>query len=331
MEEKIKVNLPQSVIQSLDKDAYNFAFVKKDGSKNRNAFINTLILSYYEEFSLKEEQRYKIVSNELSKWKDVSAELKKDISKTIAIKLDAFYLKGKKELYSEALAFKPTKESSKTIQEIQASLPKGTSLSDYFRRLFTSYTHLMADQREAIIFKSVYQYLNKAILEHKRAYIEFGLTDTGQPIKIQPFALFTPLEETHIYVLGTDYEDQIVFYRLSTISKVMVIYEDSIFPHEVYLQLKKFQDNDPRLLDNIHSVRTEIVLTEKGVKMFNKNYIYRPIPDSINGNTYVFSCSQEQLFKYFCNFGSEARVICPLDLKNRLRDYFSEALQIYAY
>ena len=51
MEEKIKISLKESILSTLKKDCANFGFNKKPNELNKNAFINTLIVNYYEKFN----------------------------------------------------------------------------------------------------------------------------------------------------------------------------------------------------------------------------------------------------------------------------------------
>ena len=55
MLEKIKISVPKSTYDILIKDCENFGFLKSSNVLNRNLFLNTLIVNYYEKFSLEEE------------------------------------------------------------------------------------------------------------------------------------------------------------------------------------------------------------------------------------------------------------------------------------
>ena len=56
MQEKIKIYLPNDIYQIILKDMELFEFYKKDGSLNRNEFLNKLITNYYEIYSLNNEK-----------------------------------------------------------------------------------------------------------------------------------------------------------------------------------------------------------------------------------------------------------------------------------
>lgn len=66
MDEKIKVSLPQNVLDALKKDCGDFKIVKANGLPNMNAFINTLIVNFYQTFSAAEESFQQSVKNALA-------------------------------------------------------------------------------------------------------------------------------------------------------------------------------------------------------------------------------------------------------------------------
>ena len=70
-------------------------------------------------------------------------------------------------------------------------------------------------------------------------------------------------------------------------------------------------------------------LTEKGKKLFERIYLYRPTPVSIEGNIYTFNCSAFQALYYFQRFGDQALIIKPKRLGIEMRDYYYFALKKY--
>ena len=54
MDEKIKISLSKNTLDVLKKDCADFKVVKENGQPNMNAFINTLIVNFYETFSASE-------------------------------------------------------------------------------------------------------------------------------------------------------------------------------------------------------------------------------------------------------------------------------------
>ena len=66
MDEKIKISLSKNTLDVLKKDCADFKIVKENGQPNMNAFINTLIVNFYEAFSASEETLHEDVKTALS-------------------------------------------------------------------------------------------------------------------------------------------------------------------------------------------------------------------------------------------------------------------------
>lgn len=85
MKDKIKISLPESVLSTMKSDCKNFNFLKSDDSINFNAFVNTLVVNFYETFSASEEALRDDVSKALSGLPDKSKErVYSDVIKIIA-------------------------------------------------------------------------------------------------------------------------------------------------------------------------------------------------------------------------------------------------------
>ena len=65
MEEKIKISIPKVTLELLKKDCEDFKILKSDEKINMNAFINTLIVNYYKEFSAGEESLHNEIQTAL--------------------------------------------------------------------------------------------------------------------------------------------------------------------------------------------------------------------------------------------------------------------------
>ena len=68
---------------------------------------------------------------------------------------------------------------------------------------------------------------------------------------------------------------------------------------------------------------------KKGKRLFEKIYLYRPTPISIEENIYTFNCSANQLLYYFERFGENALILSPKKLGIFMRNYYYFALKKY--
>lgn len=72
-----------------------------------------------------------------------------------------------------------------------------------------------------------------------------------------------------------------------------------------------------------------IQLSRKGMELFKKMYVHRPIPLRIENNDYFFECSYNQIIQYFARFGKEAYVVYPQSVRDSLRAFHADAVARY--
>ena len=131
MLEKIKISVPKSTYDILIKDCENFGFLKSSNVLNRNLFLNTLIVNYYDKFSLEEEsfkeKLLKVINEHID---ENQLELLENIINAIS-KDESVELNKKTEIIN----LKPTKLSEKHILFIENNLIGNKSISSYTSKL----------------------------------------------------------------------------------------------------------------------------------------------------------------------------------------------------
>lgn len=325
MEEKIKISLPSFTKDILLKDCENFNFFKDEHTINKNLFINTLIVNYFESFSNDEKSFHEDLTNVLLDNMDVyNSEVLDQIIKV----LEKRNSKKKKDDTTVSLSFKPTKLSNKTIEYINSILINNESISSYYRRLLNSYVHKPMNERELIIFKDNYETLTTSINESLRVCI---FLNNGVLYKdFSVYAVAPSKDELFNYVIGVDSHNTLFTIRLNKINNVTLTNKKREITKEdqdiLKKQLKKgVQYPIPR--DEIEEI--VIRLTEEGKRLFKRIYLYRPTPIKIEGDLYYFDCSYSQANQYFRRFGKHAIVESPSKLGIALKVYYKNANKAY--
>ncbi|MBQ9103536.1 MAG: hypothetical protein IJY57_00415 [Clostridia bacterium] len=323
MIEKIKISLPVATLDLLKKDCLDFKILKNDGKINFNAFINTLILNFYEEFSAAEENLYDSVKKTLINLpKRQADEIFPSILKIFAKRESGSEEKKKTTTFS----FKPTKNSEKAVVHIENVLLSCESISSFYRRLFLAYSQKTKNEREKIIHKENYEILKKAV--EKQTTVCISLT-TGIVMKdVSVYGVFHSKDELFNYVLCFNKNNTTV--RLATIRSVSINNKSSFIPEENIRYFEKQVSCAVQYpISNTDNQPIQVILTKKGKELFNKIYLYRPTPISINGDEYVFDCSANQLLYYFERFGENALIVSPKKLGVFMRNYYHFALKKY--
>ena len=323
MTEKIKISVPEKIYELLRKDAKDFRILKPSGEENLNAFINSLVMNFYEEFSADDERLRDSIKGALS---SIPEKYAKEAFSEV---MNAITKRDKEENLgkSVALSFKPTKASESVTVYIENVLLKNESLSSFYRRLFIAYSKKLKNDREKIIHKHNYELLAAAVKKGLQVCISL---DNGHVYNdASLYAVEPAKDELFNYVLFfSDKKNRTL--RLAKIKTVSILAKNA----EISEDSKAMFDRQITAgaqypiypSDNDH---IKVQLSEKGRALFEKIYLYRPTPIAIEGDVYVFDCSANQVLYYFERFGSEALILSPKKLGIFMRNYYYFALKKY--
>ena len=226
--------------------------------------------------------------------------------------------------------FKLTKKTHKIIENIQEYHLNGSSLSEYFRQMFTSYSLLSRDKREAVIFKDTWDTIHDAIKSNKK--IKFK-TKNGYLHKVSPFAVTPSHEEFFNYLIcedeNADASTTVRSYRINRIEPdtIWKVHETRHFSEEYKPLLAKTAKLGPQFAIK-EDKEICVILTEEGQSIFKQIYLQRPKPSRIEGDHYYFTCSEQQVENYFTKLGNHA-FVCDLDIAQRMRDKFKDNYEYY--
>lgn len=324
MDEKIKVSLPLSTLNILKKDCVDFLIVKENGKPNMNAFINTLIVNFYETFSNSEETLHQ----DLKKAIEVVPEYYKEKVFNNVLKI----LTKKSEEADDkkntvTLSFKPTKISQTAVMHVEQVAVQNESISSFYRRMFNAYVSKTKNEREKIIHKEVLLVLQKAVKLGVQVCIKLDKNRIINGLSV--YSIAPAKDELFNYVLGYQPSNNVTV-RLAKIKSISLLSSEISIPEENKTLLDRqiaCAPQYPMYKTDKHLIKVE--LTKEGIKLFNKIYLYRPTPIAIEDNVYTFDCSASQALYYFERFGNNALITAPKKLGIDMRNYHYFALKKY--
>ena len=326
MTEKYKIYLSEDTKARLINDAELFEFFRKDGTVNLNGFLKELIVNYFDQYRRDNDELLSDVLGELTSVKALKA---KDASK-LADKIIRTYINNKEPATgkSTVITLTVSGESYNIIKIIENNLLKDNSLSGYIKDMFLSYLSIPRNKREEIIFRPTYEAINKAIQENK--ILTFSSTNSKNQgiVVVEPYLIATSKEEQFSYLLCHSHN----FYknhtfRISRLRNVFVTSDTFIRDKKIEAKLTLIGMRSPHsAAPDIHAV---VLMSERGKQMYKMIVKNRPAVSLIEGDKYHFDWPEMQLEDYFRRFGKEAVVIRPKSLKNRLRNYYEDALGAY--
>ena len=321
MEEKIKIYVSADIDNTLTRDADFFEFYKKDRSLNRNDFLNTLIVNYFDSYSQADEHLQEKLENVLAGQLRFDSEVPELCEQIISAVKDYQYSSAESRT-DVTISLKPTRRSAGIIEFIQANCLQAVSLSGYFRNMFASYCSLPQDRREQIIFKEKFTVINQAINEGKMIY--FTTSKSAERHDAAPYAISRSQEELFNYLICY-YNGQPFSFRMTRIRNIRILNRPAEIPEDKRQLLERMRQAPQFAFNSPGEIC--VMLTEKGRNLFNKIYSYRPKPTSIIKGLYYFDCSPEQIFHYFIRFGKDAKIIYPESLRLQMLSFYRQGAE----
>lgn len=326
--DKIKIYVTARVGGILSKDAESFEFFKKDRlAVNKNALLTALILNYSQEFNDKQESLYKKIKSSLTEHTFLDEKTVSSLCYDVAEKVNREFCQDELEKFDCLVSLKPTKDSQSLIDYTEEYRLNGSSLSEYYRNMFSHYANLSQDKREQIIFKPVYETITKAIKDGKKIFIT---TRNGEDEKLElsPYSFARSKEEMHNYLLAS-IDGRCKTFRLSRITSAVILRDNATFSDEEKAVFKKMQEYGPQFTYSPHEDVIVVRLTPTGIRKFQKIYVHRPIPKKVEGNFYHFDCSEIQVIQYFQRFGADAFIVSPFRVRNAVFNFHRQAVKAY--
>ena len=269
MYDKIKISIPESIVNLLKKDAMDFRIIKPKGDINMNAFLNTLVMNYYEVFAADEKEWREKLEKALS---GIPQQFS-DTAYREVIKAMRNRQKDTCEGKNIALAFKPTKTSERVAIYIEEALLDNESLSSFYRRMFLSYAQKNKTEREKIIHKENYELLIRA------ASTGFSVCVVLETDEIYPdTAVYTvaPAKDEYFNyaLLYSQKKNRTV--RLSKIRSVSLLPKKQEIPDaNIILFARQVKCGAQYPMYSTDSEPIRVQLSNKGKKLFEKIYLYR--------------------------------------------------------
>jgi putative uncharacterized protein (fragment) len=318
--ENFNVKVSNKIIEILDRDMETF------NQKNRNSMINKIIFTYLKvknEDDIQEKilNDIKKIETNISKEKEkkIKEIIKKNIYETLTIK------KGNSKLVNFHL-------NKKTFDECK-SLGENSNYFDteFFRVVFEWYAFKAKYKREQILFHEEISIIKEAI--NKKYELEFNVKlNDERLIKIQdsyPFGIFESKDENFNYLVTVDKNGETYSTRISNMKNVSLIRKVFSVSKEIEEKAKKRIEKKYYGMGN--TVWCKIQFTEEGYSNYKTISHLRPrIEEADEKNRIlIFKEPEDSLFFYFKQFGGNIKVLEPQSLKNRLREFYKNALENY--
>lgn len=317
---KIKVNLPKKVYDILEVDMEAFNFIKPNGEKNKNGFINCLIKNYFRLFALREEEVIKKIKSQTS-IKD------EDIPAIANIFFEERY--KKEQNFSKDLQFILQKENLEIYDEIIEVFLANRSISQYFREMIILYTSYPMDKRESILFRNSIDKVKKAITQKRKAILSL---DDGTKKVTDLYGVFGTGEQIFNYVIGVQLNDnkrEVFTYRLNKVKNLIILPDQPLEITEEEKEKLELMIYQGPIFPINEIVDVAVEFDSYGLTLFRLFIHDRPKPYKVEGNVYHFKSSLTHLAIYFYKFGTTAKILSPDNVRKIIGEQFQNAADLY--
>lgn len=301
--DKIKINLRYKTFNEITDECLRLEFLKSDGTPNKNAYICTLLMNFYPYLS----------------------------RGAVKLKVDKIF--NDENVSDNRIFIEPIKESISTFESI-SNLEPSKSLSTTIRDILEKFYTLESDERERIILSKPYDYIEQSIKHHEEIIITTynRFSNKGFQYHFDPYKIVQTKDRIFNYVFGRMYgnEVRLICVKLLKIKLISDAQEKITFTKE---EVEKFDEEikTGAPFFDVHSMDVVVKFTKEGLKTLNLAYKNRPFIKEKSEDTYTFKSSEYNAMIYFPQFGKDAKILSPNSLKEKMNEFFKDAVSTYNY
>lgn len=333
-------------------DIHNF--YPDDSKESFSGFINTVFANFYQNADATISQRFLNKNDELTAF--FSDKLFSGLDKkTKDLCISQFLKKYEDDLIQTATSYSKgegkkvriNKDNLDILRESSDSIYYDDSIGSYLKAIFEEYCSQQMYIREQIFFKEIIDKTSLAIANKYKLKLS-----TMQKINVEenhyytrkfyfsPYRIVQDKIGSFNYLIGFSEElftngkigkKLMSSFRISRIGKIDIMSSMSGFiskAHKDEIDKTIIKKNLQFLVGDLIDI--EIKFTKKGIEAYNRQLYMRPqYVQKIDIDTYMFKCSEVQAMNYFFKFGKNAKIIAPLDLREKFVRRYQESLDAY--
>ena len=322
--DKYKIRISNRLDSFLNVDMKTFNFYKPNDKVNKNKFYSMVINGMYEYYLNDNNIIFNTLCDEAPNDKNFNKNLADSINKNL---LKTHHSDLSDFLHPVDIYIQTTKENQDTFNKIEANSLKNETFSEFVRNLLIKYISLPMYLREMIIFKDNYHLLKYSFKESIEILVT---TNDNEQYLFRQFGACLNGDETNYYFIGElviDNLTELKSFKLSDIKHITLTDNYYMFTKEKLEYISSKIIHGPELIDN-NEDNIVLQFDDTGVNMYFKNEHGRPLYIDCNEDTniFTFQFNEDKMFNYLKIFGKHVKVITPLSLKNKLKDFYKSAI-----
>lgn len=326
MIDKIKVNLSYYVYNVLIQDMIKFNFFKPNKDLNRNSFLNTIIINFYDyKLKKREEIKEKLINEAILT--DISSKNKKIMIEAASIIMDDYYNEDlTSQNHEYYFIIYPTKTTQSFFDEIYLNeIENKTTFSSFIRKILNEYAYKPQSVREEIAKKEVFDLTIKAIKQNN----VITVFSEKEKFQIFPYEITKNKEETHNYLFGLNLDSKNkspIAIKLSNINQLILLKESYILKLNEKIHLDNLKETGVEYISK-EILKVTIELTHGGERMIKFKTSGKPLVEQVYDNLYLVFATEASFLNYFKSFGKELKILDNDELKEKLALFHKEAYE----
>lgn len=322
--DKYKIRISNRLNSFLNVDMYTFNFYKPNDKVNKNKFYSMVINGMYEYYLKDNNIIFNTLCDEAQNDKNFNKNLADSINKNL---LKTHHSDLNDFLHPVNIYIQTTKENQDTFNKIEANSLKNETFSEFVRNLLIKYISLPIYLREMIIFKDSYHLLKSSFKESIEIIVT---TNDNKQYLFRQFGECLNGDETNYYFIGEiviGNRTELKSFKLSDIKHITLTDNYYKFTKEKLEYISSKIIHGPELIDSNEDT-IELQFDNTGVDIYFKNERGRPLYINCNEDTniFTFQFNEDKMFNYLKIFGKHVKVIRPLSLKTKLKDFYKSAI-----
>ena len=349
---KQHLNLSEKAWDTIYGDMRNF--YGEEEKQSFSGFLNRIFYNYYQEAEGSIGIRCNQLKEELICLSEQNRRAFSD-SRATEKMISVIISKYENELYSKAVSypkglgkkFRVNRQNLEILKDSDSSDYYDDSIGTYMKAVFEEYVTLSSADREGVFFKDTIESCNYAISQRKKIKISLQQrispkdgTTYARRFYVAPYKVVSDKMNMFNYLIGISEEilsdgslgeKRISSFRISRIDKISVMNSMSGFLSQQKIdEINKELQKKPAQYMAGDLIDIEVVFTKKGLESFERHIYLRPTDyKRIDTYSYIFTCTELQAIHYFFKFGKDAVIKSPVELNDKFRNYYKEALCAY--
>lgn len=334
---KVQITLPVETLDLLKRDAASFGFFWKNKKNiNLNKLMNTIFANYLDTYNKNQkdinaeindeirelfDNTLRTISKDQKKSFEIPDNYKDELIHKIRLCIETKHLSGKirtKETVRKEFGI--NKENEARYRSCRELIGSNSSYSEFFRKLFISYSSLSFDQRELIIFKTIANDLLYAIRSKKKVKI----TMDNKNLTLSPIALMPIDTDPSNYLFassGSRRAPSYGIYQLSQIQFVEILDNKVDLPQD---QIQFIKEAKHQIVITLEKSIVKVHFTEKGIKALNEmpSHIPTILHKDTQNRIYTFLCTIYEITILLIKLREDVIILEPSSIAIRAQENF---------